>query len=88
MTLTKKEAIAMADIIVFIILGAAMVLALSSVIRDKKNGRRTCGYACGDEVCRGRCGYVNTGHLSRTERKEIKEAVRNLKAKQKAASRG
>lgn len=72
-----------ADIVVLLVLAFFLVLAAWTVIRDRKNGVPTCGYACGDEVCRGRCGHVNTEHMSKQTKKEIRQAIKDLKAKQK-----
>lgn len=76
-----------ADIVVLLVLAFFLVLAARAVIRDRKNGA-TCGYACGDGVCRGRCGHVNTEHMSKQTKKEIKQAIKDLKAKQKANAKG
>ncbi len=76
-----------ADIVVLLVLAFFLVLAARAVIRDRKNGA-TCGCACGDEVCRGRCGHVNTEHMSKQTKKEIKQAIKDLKAKQKANAKG
>ncbi len=73
----------MADVVVLLVLAFFLVLAAWAVIRDRKNGVPTCGYACGDGVCRGRCGHVNTEHMSRQTRREVKQAIKDLKAKQK-----
>lgn len=73
----------MADVIVLIVLAFLMVLAARAIIHDQKSGKPTCGYVCGDEVCRGRCGHVSTEHMSRATRKDVKETVRELKKLQK-----
>ena len=77
-----------ADIVVLLVLAFFLVLAAWAVIRDRKNGVPTCGYVCGDEVCRGRCGHVNTKHMSKQTKKEIKQAIKDLKARQKANAKG
>ena len=77
-----------ADIVVLLVLAFFLVLAARAVIRDRKNGVPTCGYVCGDGVCRGRCGHVNTEHMSKQTKKEIKQAIKDLKAKQKANAKG
>lgn len=77
-----------ADIVVLLVLAFFLVLAVWAVIRDRKNGVPTCGCVCGDEVCRGRCGHVNTEHMSKQTKKEIKQAIKDLKAKQKANAKG
>lgn len=73
----------MADVVVLLVLAFFLVLAAWAVIRDRKNGVPTCGYACGDGGCRGRCGHVNTGHMSRETRREVKRTIKELKAMQK-----
>lgn len=73
----------MADVVVILVLAFFLVLAAWAVIRDRKNGVPTCGYACGDGVCRGRCGHVNTEHMSRQTRREVKQTIKELKAMQK-----
>lgn len=77
-----------ADIVVLLVLAFFLVLAAWALIRDRKNGVPTCGYVCGDEVCRGRCGHVNTEHMSKQTKKEIKQAIKDLKARQKANAKG
>ena len=73
----------MADVVVILVLAFFLVLAAWAVIRDRKNGVPTCGYACADEVCRGRCGHVNTEHMSRKTRREVNQTIKELKAMQK-----
>ena len=79
----ERMVAAMADAIVILVLAVLLVLAALSIIRDRKSGKLTCGYVCGDEVCRGRCGHVSTEHMSRATRKDVRDAVKNLKKMQK-----
>ena len=76
----------MGNVIVLVVLAFLMVLAARAIIRNQKSGKPTCGYVCGDEVCRGRCGHVSTEHMSRATRKDVRDAVKNLKKMQKKQS--
>ncbi|MGN0241191.1 MAG: hypothetical protein ACI4CS_05845 [Candidatus Weimeria sp.] len=76
----------MGDLIVILVLAFFAVLAAVAIFRDMKSGNPTCGYVCGDEVCRGRCGHVSTEKMSRATRKDVKETVKELRKMQKKHS--
>ena len=73
----------MGNVIVLVALAFLIVLAARTIIHNQRSGKPTCGYVCGDEVCRGRCGHVTTEHMSRATRKDVKETVKELKKLQK-----
>lgn len=74
----------MADLIVLAVLAFFIVLAAGSIIRDKRSGKPTCGYVCGDEVCRGRCGHCQNEHMDKETRREVERTIKRLKELQKA----